>query len=127
MSLIPREDAPTAADAERALAILRGDVIRADLRSFILLSDVLLDDAVKVLRVLGVSKKATKGFRAMVDHLEGDDAEWSRPLRPLAARLAGVQHSIGYFRYLDHVAAADLVAMTRARPAWDGAVDEETS
>jgi hypothetical protein len=75
--------------------MLRG---RSDLRGFILLSDVLLDDAVKALRLLGASKRATKSFFALVKHLEAGGAAWSKPLLPLTEALAGLQYSLGYFR-----------------------------
>ncbi len=71
---------------------------RADLRAFLLLVDVLLDDAVKALRVLGASKAATDSFNTLTRHLENGGAAWSQPLLPLTEELAGVQHSLGYFR-----------------------------
>jgi hypothetical protein len=166
MSLVPREDAPTAEDAEEALRRLRDEVFirlqpsrrdrdwqlalggladevedvivtirrlathervwreskgtspveppishdpnenmmqqmargRSDLRAFILLLDVLLDNAAKALRPLGASKRATENFLKLTEHLEASGACWSRALRPLAAELAGLQWSIGYFR-----------------------------
>jgi hypothetical protein len=166
VSLIPREDAPTADDAENALGALRDDVFarlqgtradrdwqlalhgladgvedvivtirrlathervwresmgtrpvetpifdnpnhntmqqmvrgRADLRSFILLTDVLLDDATKALRPLGASGGPTESFFALARHLENGGADWSKPLLPLTSEVVGVQYSLGYFR-----------------------------
>lgn len=71
---------------------------RADLRAFLLLIDVLLDDAVKALRLRGAAKKVTESFNALVRHLQDGGAEWSRQLSPLTDELAGVQYSLGYFR-----------------------------
>jgi hypothetical protein len=71
---------------------------RADLRSFILLADVLLDDATKSLRSLGALSKATGSFFALAKHIENGGADWSRPLLPLASDLIGLQYSLGYFR-----------------------------
>jgi hypothetical protein len=71
---------------------------RADLRAFILLTDVLLDDAAKALRLLGASNKATESFFALARHLENGGAEWSQPLLLLTGEIAGLQYSLGYFR-----------------------------
>jgi hypothetical protein len=71
---------------------------RADLRSFILLADVLLDDATKALRLLGASVKPTESFFALAKHLENGGADWSKPLLPLTTEIVGVQYSLGYFR-----------------------------
>lgn len=71
---------------------------RSDIRAFLLLVDVLLDDAAKALRPLGASRNATESFYALTRHLEAGGASWSRPLLGLAAELAGLQYSIGYFR-----------------------------
>ena len=166
MGLVPTKNAPSAADAERALSVLRDEVLlqlqgarsnqlwglalsgladeamdvivfirrfgahervlleswgtrpseppifddpnqntmqqmaraRADLRSFILLIDVLLDDAAKALRPLGAGKKATQSFRALASHLEQGGSDWSKPLLPLTRETVGLQYSIGYYR-----------------------------
>jgi hypothetical protein len=71
---------------------------RADLRTFLLLIDVLLDDAVKALRLRGAPKNRTESFNALITHLEDGGAVWSRPLLPLTNELAAVQYSLGYFR-----------------------------
>jgi hypothetical protein len=71
---------------------------RADLRSFVLLIDVLLDDAAKALRPLGASRRATESFRALARHLEQGGSDWSKPLLPLTREIVGLQFSIGYFR-----------------------------
>ncbi len=71
---------------------------RADLRAFLLLVDVLLDNTVKALRLLGAPKKPTESLSALAHHLENGGAEWSKPLLPLAPELNGLQYSLGYFR-----------------------------
>jgi hypothetical protein len=71
---------------------------RADLRSFLLLVDVLLDNGAKALRPLGASKKATESFHALARHLEAGGSAWSTPLLPLTPEIIAHQYSIGYFR-----------------------------
>jgi hypothetical protein len=72
---------------------------RADLRSFLLLTDVLLDDVAKVLCLRGAPRKKTSSFRALVEHLESDpETPWSSGLRQLASNLNAIQQSVGYFR-----------------------------
>jgi hypothetical protein len=68
------------------------------LRGFILLSDVLLDDGAKALRLLGAPKGATESFFALAKHLENGGSAWSKPLLPLAEEVVGLQYSLGYFR-----------------------------
>jgi hypothetical protein len=71
---------------------------RSDLRAFLLLTDVLLDDTAKALRALGATTKATESFLALSRHLESGGAEWSAPLLPLTKEVVGLQYSLGYFR-----------------------------
>jgi hypothetical protein len=71
---------------------------RADSRAFLLVADILLDDAVQALRAVDAPRKHTESLQTLAGHLESGGDAWSERLLPIADDLRAIQWSLGYFR-----------------------------